>query len=286
MVESSDGVEIALHDLGGEGEPLLLAHATGFHAMVMQPLAERLDGFACWAPDLRGHGESITPETTTFDWKGFGDDILAVIDALGLSGIPAVGHSMGGAALLLAEQARPGTFCSLYLFEPVVFPRGLFAEIIHHDGTPPGDIADNPMSAGARRRRRVFESTEAALENFASKPPLAVLDDEVLRAYVEHGFTTRDDGSIHIRCNPDHEALIYMTGGTHDAFEHLGEVMCPVTIASGNNNVPGPGLLGEMIAGALPHGSLVTFDDLGHFGPLENPARVAGSIIEALDPSE
>ena len=42
------------------------------------------------------------------DWNGFVDDVLAVIDAWGVAPLVAVGHSKGGAALLLAEQRRPG----------------------------------------------------------------------------------------------------------------------------------------------------------------------------------
>lgn len=271
-IESTDGVEIALHRLDGEGAPLLLAHATGFHAMVMAPLASRLDGFGCWAPDMRGHGDSVTPPDTSFDWAGFRDDILAVVDAIGAERISAVGHSMGGAALLLAEQARPGTFEALYLYEPVVFPPDVFTKLMD----------ENPMSAAARRRRRSFDSVETAIENFAAKPPMNAFDDDVLRAYVDHGFIRDADGTIHIKCDPEHEAAIYMTGGTHDAFAHLGEVGCPVTVAAGNNTVPGPGLLAGMIADELPDSRLVTFEDLGHFGPLEDPAAVAASVLEAF----
>ena len=49
---STDGVEVAAYDLGGKGPPLLLAHATGFHAHVFVPLAGRLAGrFHCFAFD-------------------------------------------------------------------------------------------------------------------------------------------------------------------------------------------------------------------------------------------
>ncbi|MBA2436887.1 MAG: alpha/beta hydrolase, partial [Acidimicrobiia bacterium] len=38
-VTTTDGVDIAVHDLGGRGRPLVLAHATGLHGLVWQPLA-------------------------------------------------------------------------------------------------------------------------------------------------------------------------------------------------------------------------------------------------------
>ena len=39
---SSDGVELAIHDLGGEGPPLLFVHATGFHGRCYTRVAEQL----------------------------------------------------------------------------------------------------------------------------------------------------------------------------------------------------------------------------------------------------
>src|SRR5262245_2169397 len=93
-VRTSGGLQLAVHDLGGEGEPLLLVHATGFHGRVWAPCAhdllQALD-VRCWAPDLRGHGASpLPPEAFTDDepdpallsWDRFADDVLAVADAL------------------------------------------------------------------------------------------------------------------------------------------------------------------------------------------------------------
>ena len=118
---------------------------------------------------------------------------------------------MGGAALLLAEQRRPGTFAALWLFEPVVFPTG----------GPTGAPRANPLAEGARRRRATFPSYEAALANFASKPPMSVLDPAALEQYVRHGFAEQPDGSVELRCRPDDEAAVYDMGLRHDAFAHL-----------------------------------------------------------------
>ncbi len=280
-IPSTDGVTLALHDLGGDGPPLLLAHATGFHARVWAPMAERLADHHSIAPDFRGHGDSGAPVDAAYRWDGFADDVLAIVDALGLEQVRAVGHSMGGAALLLAEQRRPGTFASVYLFEPIVFPprppalEELFA-------------SSNPLAEGARRRRPVFDSFDAAYANYAGKPPLAALDPAALRAYVDFGFApdaADPDGPVHLKCRPEVEAAIFEMGGEHDAFAHLVEVTCPVVIARGAEDAFSPAMFAPAIAAALPHARLEDHPDLGHFGPLEAPGLIANAVRAALFPA-
>ena len=61
-VTTPDGVAVAYYDFGGNGPPLLLAHATGFCGPVLAPLAARLRArFHCVALDLRAHGASDRP---------------------------------------------------------------------------------------------------------------------------------------------------------------------------------------------------------------------------------
>lgn len=287
MVDSTDGVRLAVHDLGvqtgvGSPRPILLTHATGFHGRVWEPAARALAGFHAWAPDLRGHGDSPAPERD-MDWNGFADDVLAVVDALRARGLVegplvAAGHSKGGAALLLAEERRPGTFAALYLYEPVVHPPGL-AIPQEPDGRSP-----NPMADGARRRRATFASRREAYDNYVSKPPFSALDPRALRAYVDHGFADAPDGTVRLKCRPEIEAQVYEMAPHHDAFAHLGEVHCPVTVAMGATDGYGPAAFAEQIAAALPEGRLVRYPDLGHFGPLEAPGRIAAGIAEAVTP--
>lgn len=270
-IASTDSVELEVHDLGGDGPALLLCHATGFHGRVWEPLAAQLDGYHRWSIDLRAHGDSTAPTDRPLEWYGFADDILSAVDALGLDRPFAVGHSKGAASLLLAEQARPGTFRALYLFEPVVVPT-------EHVGEP---SLDNPLSQGALRRRSSFASLDEAYDNYASKPPFSTLHPEVLRLYVDHGFTDADDGGVALKCDPADEAQVYAHGLAHHAFASLDAVRCPVTIAVGVEDTV-PAVFGRPIAAALPHGRLATFPDLAHFGPLERPDAVAASILEAF----
>lgn len=277
LVPSTVGVDVAVHDLGGDGAPLLFAHATGFHGHVWLPLAQALgDAFHCFALDERGHGDSVTPAGIEFDWHGFADDVLAALDGLTLpaGGTFGAGHSAGAAALLMAEAARPGTFRALWCFEPIIFP-----------ADPPIGPQDNPLSAGALRRREVFASRDEAYENYAGKPPFSVLRPDALRAYVDFGFDDLDDGTVRLKCRREDESAVYRMGSAHRAFQQLPDVRCPVTLACGaDTDAIGPSLL-ELLAARLPDVRTEVLPNLGHFAPLQDPDACAASIRTAFAPS-
>jgi pimeloyl-ACP methyl ester carboxylesterase len=279
LLPGPDGSQLAVHELGDGRRPTLLCHATGFHGLVWEPFAKALgDGFARWSMDFRAHGASVVPEGEVPGWAGFRDDVVAVIDGLDLPAgeVFGVGHSMGGAGLLLVEQLRPGTFAGLYLFEPITPPPGALGR-----GAQPGDEpAPNPLAEGAARRRPTFPSAAEALANYAAKPPLNRLRADALEAYVRHGFVPdpepgASEGAVRLACRPGDESLVYRGAPVHDGFDRLTEVRCPVVVAMGDE--PGPAAFAPAIADQLPAGRLEVFDQLGHFGPLEAPDRVAAA---------
>ncbi|MEZ5246374.1 MAG: alpha/beta hydrolase [Acidimicrobiales bacterium] len=269
MIESSDGVVVALHDLGGAGPPLLFLHATGFHGRCYSQIAARLhDRFHVWAPDLRGHGDSITPDMA-LPWRGMVDDALAVIDHLGpAEPIAACGHSMGGAIVLSTELRRPGTIAAAWLFEPIVFPTSLRS-----------DTAENPLAAGARRRRHDFGSYDEVIERYTGKGPFAAVDPATLRDYVMYGFRETDEG-VTLKTTGENEARTF-EGAAHDLFDHLGEVSIPVTVVGSGDGAP-PATVAPLLVDALPAGTFTPWPDRTHFGPFEDPDRAAAEILLAI----
>jgi pimeloyl-ACP methyl ester carboxylesterase len=269
--EASDGLSVAYYQLGGVGPDLLLAHATGFCGAVLAPLAAALsDRLRCVALDLRAHGQSGRP-TGELDWHGFSRDVLAVVDRLELQAPVGFGHSCGGASLLLAEEARPGTFSALYCFEPVVYP-----------GEVPLAPSANPLSSGALRRRTSFASRHEALDNFSAKSPFDRLRPDVLAEYVDNGFASSPGGGIRLRCRREDEADIYAHSFSHDAFAQMGLVRCPVVLACGEHtDAFGPDFL-TLFADRLPRSTTAVLPGLGHFGPLEDPDAVARSLVNEL----
>jgi pimeloyl-ACP methyl ester carboxylesterase len=108
-----DGAELAYREIG-DGRPLVLIH--GFTGSGLQWLnhgsarAIASRGHRVIFPDLRGHGDSARPhDPEAFPPDVLADDLLALIDKLGLGDYDLGGYSLGAAVVLrtLARGAQP-----------------------------------------------------------------------------------------------------------------------------------------------------------------------------------
>ncbi len=275
-VESSDGVQVAIHEFGGRGRPLLFSHATGFHAHCYQPIAERLsDGFTSFGHDHRGHGDTPRPDDWQVDWDRYGDDALVAAEAVAPDGgLIAFGHSMGGTSLVMAALRNPALFDVIVAFEPIIFP-----QIMGRPGDDP-----SPMVAAARNRRDTFESYAAAIDNYASKPPMQFFDPDILRLYVEHGFAPSVDGDgVTLRCAPEHEARTFERGATHNVFDLLPQIETRIVVVSGKVEVErSPAGIAESIAQRLPNSTYIELAAGNHLSPFIDPDEIARLIRDAL----
>jgi pimeloyl-ACP methyl ester carboxylesterase len=267
---------LAIHDWGGDGAPVLLSHATGFHGLAWAEVATALvaTGRHVWSFDFRGHGDSDAPPLPeeNYSWAGFARDVAAVADALELTGRPdllACGHSKGAAALLRAEADRPGSFARLWAYEPIMFQLGA-------EGAPLNDFLAN----SARKRRNEWPSIEAARASYASKPPLNQMTDASLRAYVDYAFRDRGDGVFELKCRPEVEAQVYTMAPGNGVFARLPEIRIPVRVVVGEVSRSIDPRFGAKIAEVLPNGTLEVMAGLDHFGPQQDPAACVASILE------
>ena len=277
LVPSTDGVQVALHDLGGEGPPLVFVHATGFHGYCYRQIAERLhDVRHCYGVDLRGHGDATVPENGRFDWAGMSEDLRSILDHMGVDEpIDFVGHSMGGATIVLTELHRPGTVRTAWLFEPIIFPamEDISPEAAERMRNEPEH--GNALSIGARKRRAVFDSYEAAIERYASRPPFDAVDPAVLDDYVRHGFEPHPDG-VTLKCLPDSEAATF-DNTDRGLLSRVGSVTAPMTVVASTDGQP-PALVAPRVAEALANTDLDVWDGETHFGPFVDPQRAADEI--------
>ena len=271
MVEVADGVELALHCLGGDGPPLLFVHATGFNGRTYGPLTSRLsEHFTVWAPDLRAHGWSPPPVDRDFLWTTLAADLLGIVDHLGIAQgeLDCVGHSIGAATLLLADTLRPGTIGRMYGYEPVVWRL--------EDQFGPGE---NPLIALTMKRREEFASRGEAFERFASRPPFGRVRADALASYLANGFEDLPDGSVRLRCRAADEAATY-DGEWVSTTARLEGSATPVVIGKGLEMTFED--IGVPAHEALPNSKLITYHRLGHFGPFEAPDVIASDALATV----
>ncbi len=161
-------------------------------------------------------------------WWAFANDVHAVVDASNGADIAGggerprrvgIGHSMGGAAMVMAELQRPGCFDALVLVEPIVFPPEPSASTLFKRTT-------NTLVEQALKRRATFASPDDIRAYLSPKPLFSQWSADALSAYIDGGFYKEAEGDWRLRCRPAWESRVFSLG-THDAFKRLGEIRIP-----------------------------------------------------------
>lgn len=276
----ANGVELCIFEWAGEGPPVLLAHATGFHARTWDAVARRLPGRRLVAVDMRGHGRSERPEER-YTWDRFGEDVADLVRVLGLEEVVAVGHSMGGHSVTYAAAMEPERFAALLLLDPVISRRPPAVARPREDG-----------SAGTSfvaRRRNEWASPEEMIERFRGRSPHALWDAEVLDDYARYGLLPAADGAGYVlACPPAIEAEIYSASHEFNIYPLLPRVLAPARILRARPPEPGEQAFTSSptdpaLASAFPHAEDVLLADLTHFIPMQAPEVVAGHTRALLD---
>lgn len=250
--------------------PLLLVHATGFHARCWDAVVELLPDFHIFAPDMRGHGRSEKP-APPYPWTNYVRDVVALAEQLGLRGALGVGHSKGGYAVARAAAWAPGVFAGLLLVDPVIMARERY-----------GDAAFDEHFAA--RRRNHWNSPDEMYERFRARPPFASWQPRVLRDYCDHGLLPSPDGDGYVlACPPAIEAATYAGSAGQDPFDDLARVEIPVRILRGRTRAANAMDMSSSptLPGLWRHFPNATDRHLpghSHFIPMEDPALVAHEI--------
>jgi pimeloyl-ACP methyl ester carboxylesterase len=153
----------------------------------MLALPEGLRGIA---PDMRGYGDTEPlPVDATLGLDDMVEDVLALVDQLGLETYHIVGHSMGGGIVMKVGIARPDDLLSITLVDtmsPYGYSgsKGLDGVPCHEDGAPAGAASVNPdfvrLLGEKDRGTDNPVSPRNVLRQFYVKPPFEPEREEAL----------------------------------------------------------------------------------------------------------
>ena len=277
-----NGITLALFEWGREfrdrGEPILLAHATGFHARCWDRVVQRLGERHVIAVDQRGHGRS--DKVRPVRWVDYGRDLAELLRLLELRDTVGVGHSMGGHAMTQAAAAESERLRRLVLIDPVIGAPEAYAA-----GATARWGGDTPPIA---KRRNLWESPEEMFQRFEGRPPFESWDRDVLRDYCRHGLLPAPDGKgFALACPPEIEAEIYMTSfGNASVHDSARAVAVPVLVLRMMAPPPDRGAMDFRysptwpgLAAEFPRGREIHLSDRTHFLPMEDPALIARCIL-------
>jgi len=128
FVTVEPGVRLEVLDWGGKGRPLVLLTGLGNDAHVFDGFAEKLaNKYHVYGITRRGYGVSDTPPVSgdVYSANQLGDDVVAVIDKLGLEKPILVGHSIAGEELSSIGSRFPARVAGL-IYLDAGYPYALY----------------------------------------------------------------------------------------------------------------------------------------------------------------
>lgn len=257
------GIRLVGERRAAPGPTVVLLHAGVSDRRSWRQLVDELpEDLDVVSYDRRGFGET-PPSHAAFSHV---DDLIAVLDQC--AGGPAwlVGSSMGGGVALDAALAAPERVAGLVLIAPAV------------GGSPVPDVdADT-----ARLDRLIGEATEARnldelnrLETWLWLDGPAQTEGRVAEP-ARRLFRTMNNIVLN-------NAVPEQAGDSGlDAWDRLGEVRCPATVACGTLDVPFLLDRSRLLAERLPHGNFRAMQGAAHLPQLECPAALAHLVVDAL----
>ncbi|RKN39112.1 alpha/beta fold hydrolase [Micromonospora endolithica] len=252
------------YDEAGTGSPVVLLHAgIADRRMWRGQLPALADRHRVIVPDLRGYGDSELPPTPF----AHHDDVVGLLDALGIERAALVGCSFGGAVAIDTALAHPDRITALALLGAAVSGNAwsdeandLWDEVI-------GEIDPEDLDANAAAEvrfwvvgpRRDPKEVDPNLTAFAFAMDLRALAAERALSAVEVA-----------ELDPP-------------AIDRLAELRIPVLATAGAADLPDVSRLADRIAAEAPEAvRLPDVPDAAHLLPLERPAPVNNALLTFL----
>ena len=257
---SRDGVRIYFDDVGS-GPPVVLGHSLLCSGEMWGPqvpaLAER---YRVINVDQRGHGRS-GHLTEPFDLYDMVDDVVAVLDELGIDHAVWAGLSIGGMVAMRAAMTVPDRVSGLILVDT-------------HAGAETGykKLKYRAMGAGAR-----LFGTRPFLPGIVPLmfgPTTRRLKPELVDEWREKF------ASLHV---PSLNLVVAAVIRRDSVIDRLGEIKAPTCVIVGGEDETLPVVCSRKIAAAIPGATLEIVPGAGHLSSLEQPDAVTEAMVGFLD---
>tara|TARA_B100000029_G_scaffold489796_1_gene547923 strand:- start:3208 stop:4062 length:855 start_codon:yes stop_codon:yes gene_type:complete len=198
---ASNGVNHHYLEWGDAGNPaVVMFHAVGMCSQIWNNTARDLArDHHVYSFDLRGHGDT-EHEEGGYTFEQIGQDTASAIQALGLEGSIAIGHSAGGMSMLIADSLFPG-----------IIRKGVLVDT--RVGESPMALL-SPEEAKLRiertlQKRSIWESREVMYEAYRGRRVFKPWTDEVFADYIEGATRPLADGRVELKCKPQVEESFY-----------------------------------------------------------------------------
>ncbi len=259
----------------GQGPALLLLHGWPEFWLTWEPVMTRLaERFTLLAPDLRGFGDSDKPDGP-FGPADHAEDLLALLEALGVEKAGVVGHDVGGGVMQPLVRQAPERIAGLFFFG-FVYP-GIGARM----GTPErlneiwyqsfNQMPFAPALVGASR-----ETCRAYIGHFLSHwAHRKEAFDAVLEAWIDTFLKpgNLEGGFAHYRAS--HAPRVAMMQGDAPA---LPPIETPTCVRWPARDPIFPYAWTDRLHETFADLDLAPFEEVGHFPHREDPERAAAEI--------
>ncbi|MGB0906335.1 MAG: alpha/beta fold hydrolase [Maricaulaceae bacterium] len=281
--ELSDGTISAWH-FGQSRNPLkvVFLHANGFNGLSYRRVLEPL-GVHAVALDLRGHGFSDLPTKPSRlkSWNVFRDDICDFFERYVKSPVIVSGHSYGAVSGILAAKNLGDKMSGYVGFDPVLMPR--LARL--YSVMPMGRASMKkrlPIARNAGKRRREFDSQQAAFEKYKGRGAFKGVPDEILNDYLSGGLEPGLDGGVQLSCDPLWEQAIFCAQG-HKSFKALRHLPRHRRLIFAGKASPTPKPCRDRAAKILGTESVDYAENGEHLFPLHNPEMATEALREMIN---
>jgi pimeloyl-ACP methyl ester carboxylesterase len=287
-VEIENGERIYYRESGTGKIPFVMLHGNMTSSVHLDVLFDRMPNeLRVIAPDLRGFGES-TYKNEINSLEDFADDIISVINQLGVAEFYLGGWSTGGGIAMEIAAKLPKRVLGLVTIESVgiqgypMFKKDaqgqpIVGEFIHTKD----EIAADPvqvipvLQAYEQKNKELMRTIWNAVIYTQNQP-----DEERYEMYLDDMMTQRnlvdvDYSLVHFNISHGYNGVVEGNG-------RIDQIQCPVLVFQGDRDYVVPPTMGEGIRDALGEKAIYEHGDWGHSPFVDVPDMVCERIVSFL----